>query len=49
MKPGITTLLATTGRMSKLEMKCSLHFASILVQAVLHEDFVGGKSDKLLG
>jgi hypothetical protein len=29
-------------------MKCSLHFASIFVQAVLHKEFVGAKSDKLL-
>ena len=30
-------------------MKCSLLFASIYVQAVLHKEFVGAKFDKLLG
>jgi hypothetical protein len=30
-------------------MKFSLLFASIFVQAVLHKEFVGAKSDKLLG
>jgi hypothetical protein len=30
-------------------MKFSLHFAPIFVQAVLHKEFVGAKSDKLLG
>jgi hypothetical protein len=29
-------------------MKFSLLFASILLQAVLHKEFVGAKSDKLL-
>ena len=29
-------------------MKFSLLFASIFVQAVLHKEFVGAKSDKLL-
>jgi hypothetical protein len=30
-------------------MKFSLLFASIFVQAVLHKEFVGAQSDKLLG
>jgi len=49
MKPGITTLWASKGRMSRFEMKFSLLFAAIFVQAVLHKEFVGAKPDKLLG
>ena len=30
-------------------MKFSMLFASIFAQAVLHKEFVGAKSDKLLG
>jgi hypothetical protein len=30
-------------------MEFSFLFASIFVQAVLHKEFVGAKSDKLLG
>ncbi len=41
--------MASKGPMSRLEMKFSSLFASIFVQAVLHKEFVGAKSDKLLG
>jgi hypothetical protein len=49
MKPRIAILIDSKGRTSKLEMKFSWLFASIYVQAVLHKEFVGAKSDKLLG
>ena len=49
MKPQIATLLASKGRTSRLERKFSLPFAFVFVQAVLHKEFVGAKSDKLLG
>jgi hypothetical protein len=48
MNPRVANLIGLQRATTRLEMKFSLLFASIFVQAVLHKGFVGAKSDKLL-
>ena len=41
--------MASDGQARRLEMRFLLSFIPVIVRAVLHKEFVGAKSDKLLG